>query len=269
MTCDRIGLVSRLFRKCCNGHILDISPQKTLRQYDATAKDVKYVQDKRPKYINYDTNILIAMAAYLYGDGESGVLRFGHSLGVPLSTKMFRTMSKAFLCPQIIHHMKTIIFESLIEEIRQTLLEDSPNVYAKQWVKFKNWLKSESKVAIQPSFPKVGIVVSTDMGWQKRSSGNRYDSPSGHILFIGVKTKKVVNFKIFSTNCATCDKARPVDCTIPFHRCPKNFEGSPKAMEATGAKELTIDIYEKTNGYIWCKKIIADDDSSMKSYCSH
>ena len=269
MTCDRIGLVSRLFGKCCNGHILEISPKKTLRQYDATAKDVKYIQNKRPKYINYDTNILVAMAAYLNGDGESGVLRFGHSLGVPLSTKMFRTVSKAFLCPRIIDHTISIVFESLIEEIRQTLLEDSPSVYAKQWVKFKNWLKSEKTVGIQPSFPKVGIVVSTDMGWQKRSSGNRYDSPSGHMLFIGAKTKKVINFKIFSTNCATCDKARPVESTIPFHSCPKNFEGSPKAMEATGAKELTIDIHDKTHGYIWCKKIIADDDSSMKSYCSH
>ena len=164
MTCDRIGLVSRLFGKCCNGHILEISPKKTLRQYDATAKDVKYVQDKRPKYINYDTNILISMAAYLNGDGESGVLRVGHSLGVPLSAMMFRTVSKAFLCPRIIHHTRTVVFESLIEETRQTLLEESPNVYAKEWVKFKHWLKSESNVGIRPSFPKVGIVVSTDMG---------------------------------------------------------------------------------------------------------
>ena len=269
ITCNRIGLVSRLFGECCNGHVLEITPKKTLRQYDATTKDVKFVQKHRPKYINYDTNILVSVAAYLNGDGESGVSRFVHALGIPLSHKMFPTVSKAFLCPKIIEITRKIVFDSLIEEIRQTLLEDSPKVYEKEWVKYKKWLTSGEAVGVQPTFPKVGIVVSTDMGWQKRSSGNRYDSPSGHILFIGARTKSVVNFKVFSTNCATCDKKRPTENTIPHHICPKNFVDSPKAMEATGAKEMTIDVYDKMNGYIWCKNIIADDDSTMKSYCSH
>ena len=55
--------------------------------------------------------------------------------------------------------------EALLEEIKVTLGSED---------KFKEWQKGNLPVS---------ITVSFDMGWNKRSSGNRYDSISGHAFF--------------------------------------------------------------------------------------
>jgi len=49
-----------------------------------------------------------------------------------------------------------------------------------------------------------GVAASVDMGWQKRSSGNRYDSPSGVALMIGALTKKVMWKHVCSKLCSVC-----------------------------------------------------------------
>ena len=43
----------------------------------------------------------------------------------------------------------------------------------------------------------VPLTVCYDMGWNKRSSGTRYDSISGHGLMIGGYSKKVLGMKCF------------------------------------------------------------------------
>ena len=50
----------------------------------------------------------------------------------------------------------------------------------------------------------IGIDVSFDMGWQKRSSGRSYDSRSGHAFLIGCHTQKVISQIIYSKNCRIC-----------------------------------------------------------------
>ena len=50
-------------------------------------------------------------------------------------------------------------------------------VYYKEWINKK-----------QGEREKVGLTVSYDMGWNKCSSGNRYDSLSGHAFIIGAYT---------------------------------------------------------------------------------
>ena len=40
----------------------------------------------------------------------------------------------------------------------------------------------------------IGIAVSFDMGWQRRSTGRVYDNMSGHGFIIGCWTKNVVGF---------------------------------------------------------------------------
>ena len=41
------------------------------------------------------------------------------------------------------------------------------------------------------------LTLSVDMGWNKRSSGRRYDSPSGVLLAIGAEAKKIVDKHIY------------------------------------------------------------------------
>ena len=50
----------------------------------------------------------------------------------------------------------------------------------------------------------IGLTVSYDMGWNKRSSGRRYDSLSGHAFVIGVYTRLIIACVVFSKKCATC-----------------------------------------------------------------
>ena len=45
------------------------------------------------------------------------------------------------------------------------------------------------------------ISISFDMGWNKRSSGNRYDSLSGHALAIGCLSNKILNVVVSSKVC--------------------------------------------------------------------
>ena len=49
------------------------------------------------------------------------------------------------------------------------------------------------------------VQVSVDMGWQKRSSGHKYDSASGHALMIGKHTQHVLAYVVKSKKCNTCE----------------------------------------------------------------
>ena len=46
-----------------------------------------------------------------------------------------------------------------------------------------------------------------DIGWQQRSSGNKYNSVSGHAFCIGGYTKKILDFHVKSKVCNVCDSA--------------------------------------------------------------
>ena len=105
------------------------------------------------------------------------------------------------------------------------------------------------------------------MGWQKRSIGNRYDSLSGHALMIGARTKKPINLVVMAKCCATCAAAEKKEEDPKEHKCPRNYEGSSKGMEATAALRLVKNQYEK-NGLI-VEYVVADDDSSMRATLRH
>ena len=53
----------------------------------------------------------------------------------------------------------------------------------------------------------VKLTVTYDMGWQKRSSGRRYDSYSGHAFIIGGRSKGVIGMVVYSKACRKCDAA--------------------------------------------------------------
>ena len=270
ITCQRVGVITIVKGVCCNGHELVISTKKKKRKYDEVVKHMSFDQPKRFKYISYDVNILLTMASYCNGSGETALQRFVHALGIPGNIqKMYHTVSKAYLSPLIQKEVGNCVRENLIEEIRLILAESHKRICKREWENISRWLNGVPGVARIPTFPQIGLDVSTDMGWQKRASGNKYDSPSGHMFLIGTKTRKVIKYKVYLTNCATCEKSRSLFEPIPQHYCAKNFNGSAKAMEATAAREMIEELYGDYMTKIYCQKIVADDDSSMQSHCSH
>jgi hypothetical protein len=54
----------------------------------------------------------------------------------------------------------------------------------------------------------VPITVSSDSGWQKRSSGHRYDSGSSHCIMFGGRTNQCIAYEVFSKFCAQCDNSK-------------------------------------------------------------
>ena len=77
-----------------------------------------------------------------------------------------------------------------------------------------------------------GLPVSFDMGWNKRATGESYDSFSGHGFMIGCRTGNIVDFLTNNKKCGVCRskykyKTGPLD-----HEYISNWTRSSNTMEA-------------------------------------
>ena len=79
------------------------------------------------------------------------------------------------------------------------------------------------------------------MGWQKRSSGRRYDSYSGHDFIIGGRRKGIIGMVLYYNACQKCDAAEKIGEEAEEQDCPKNFEGSSKIMKASDILKMVED----------------------------
>ena len=64
------------------------------------------------------------------------------------------------------------------------------------------------------------------MGCQKRSSGRRYDSSSGHAFIIGGRIKGIIGMVLYSKAFQKCCAAEKIGEEAEEHEFPKNVEGS-------------------------------------------
>lgn len=102
--------------------------------------------------------------------------------------------------------------DGIDEEVKLTLNDES---------KYTQYINKKLTVALTVSFV---------MGWIKCSSGNRYDSISGHALKIGVLSDKILQAAVSGKMCITCSKTENISEEPPDHICPNNYKGSSKAM---------------------------------------
>ena len=105
------------------------------------------------------------------------------------------------------------------------------------------------------------------MGWNKRSSGNKYDSISGHGFLLGGNSRKIINYRVMSKCCTICAKAERLKEEAAQHECPKNHEGSSKSMECESIYLMVKDSFY--NQQFTCSTIVSDNDSTMKSNLKH
>jgi hypothetical protein len=103
--------------------------------------------------------------------------------------------------------------------------------------------------------------LSIDCGWLKRASGRKYDSGEGHSIFVGNKTRKVVAAHCMSKICRKCKLGIP----HPKELCPKNFEGTSKAMEGHGAVVNAKWLYARR---VIIHELVMDDDSPTQKLLS-
>ena len=115
--------------------------------------------------------------------------------------------------------------------IREAQIQEIDAILRKKYkLTYNEWLNLPSDKMIS-----IGIEASIDMGWQKRSLGNTYDSKSGVTFLVGMKTKKILSCVIKALDCAKCEIAKKNGYKPIDHDCPFNFEGSSKSMECQAA----------------------------------
>lgn len=263
-----IGWVSAIDVSCKFGHTYLIGPKREMkRQY------INTVPNKHTKTINYSHNIQVAMSAYLNGIGSTELIRFAAALCVPTKSdgieKSFHRVSKDYLGAIMTDEANKVMKESLIEEMRLTTMLLYPATYVHLWPKLKVVTFDNAPDCDITKGITVGVSASVDMGWQKRSSGRKYDSSSGHMFLIGQLSRKVIAYKCLSVKCRLCDFATKHNIEVKDHICYKNFDGHAKAMEPSAVLQLITEIFEQSKGRLYAGTLVGDDDSSMKRHCSH
>ena len=105
------------------------------------------------------------------------------------------------------------------------------------------------------------------MGWQKRSSGRRYASSSGHAFIIGARSKGIIGMVLYSKACQKCAPADKSGEEGEEHECPKNFEGILKSMEASAILKMVEDAFY--NCFFIIDVIVRNDDRTMQDVLKH
>ena len=207
---------------------------------------------------DYAVNVLYVLSHLASGDGGREAERHLTFLGLPNSTTMERSSFTAIeerISPSIRELNKNILKENLFMEVEAVMRMDDNNFDETAFEAWKQAINDDSIDMANAILPEV--VVAADMGWQKRSSGRRYDSNSGHAILVGKETRLPIALCLKSKICRKCDTGKP------HQVCFKNHNGSSKAMEPLAILDMVVALHDEH--HVITKVIIADDDSSMKA----
>ena len=114
--------------------------------------------------------------------------------GIPKKKNFSKIEAHAGMAKRLVRDLE--IEEALREEIKHTL-EHNNQSYG-EWCALSDKDKNNNKVK---------LTVTYDMGWQKRSSGRRYDSSSGQAFIIGTRSKGIIIMVLRSKAFRKCDAA--------------------------------------------------------------
>jgi hypothetical protein len=109
------------------------------------------------------------------------------------------------------------------------------------------------------------LDVASDTRWDKRGSSRRYDSVSGCSVAFGLRSSLPIGIEAMSTVCIKCTKGTDHNKEV----CPKNYEGSSKGMEATGAVRIVRRLFENLKHNCYVAHLVTDDDSSVRKILTH
>jgi hypothetical protein len=147
-------------------------------------------------------------------------------------------------------------------EIISGFLDLAPSAFRNQWRVMEKELGVEHEIVTNTNTTKnlkdaiknkttflyngkVPLTVSFDMAWHKR--GRAFNSLSGHAFLINILTGKIIAMQVYSKQCHKCCDYMKKGISseqFPEHKCPTNYEGSSKGMEATAALEMVTQLFE-------------------------
>ena len=176
--------------------------------------------------VDYEINLRAMMAAFYCGTGGQDISKALSFLGIPSgkSWEQAFTRHSPKMCDVISSVVNGVIRQSLEEEIKTTIREILvENKYTNEQIDTATtafFAKDEQN--IPALIRKVPLIVSYDMGWQKRSTGKLYDSLSGHGFIFGCKTGNIIGFRVKSKACSTCSQANSLNLPPEDHQCNIN-----------------------------------------------
>jgi hypothetical protein len=121
---------------------------------------------------------------------------------------------------------------------------------------------------------RVGLTATMDGAWQKRSSGNNYNSRTGHNFAVGGFSGLIIALVVFSKHCRMCEVAKKKEQrATKEHRCPRTFPWrrvpSPwrELVLWSTARMSSVEPGAKCRAYI--RQIVTDDDSTTRANLRH
>jgi hypothetical protein len=230
--------------------------------------NLQNTDDDRERTTDFAINILYVLGFLSVGDGGTEAARVLGMLSSPnnttMETRSFPTIEER-INTKMERLAEDVLLENLTEEVRLSLAAlgiDNSNDF-NLW---KDSLKSEPAIVLNKSkFPL--IDVSFDMGWQQRSSGNRYTSPSGHAILVGSRTRKPVAMMLKSKLCSFCTawpkNKKNIVKEIGPHTCRRNHQGTSLSMEPAACLEMIVSLFDLRSVIV--ARICCDDDASTRS----
>ena len=221
---------------------------------------------------DFELNLRAVMASFYIGSGCEDVASVVSFLGLPGGKSLSRSMSTKAeeINEQLLSVCKTVVAEGLKQEIAATIHEILKDKYTyNEITQYIHDFNEGNFKDLPEEIVILGLAVSYDMGWQKRSTGRRYDSMSGHGFMIGCRTGLIIGLDVRGKKCAKCHQANKKNLPVRDHKCPINYEGSSGAMESKVALSLTEQIFNNSNGHLYVKHLVSDDDSTMRSLLTH
>ena len=223
--------------------------------------------------LEYELNIRAMMSAFYIGTGGFDIGVLVGMFGLPGGTYRERTHSRhtPFLNEIIINLAEKMMKESLRREIDATIrdkLEEKGYTDEAVTSAILAWHEKRND-EIPPEISILGIAISFDMGWQKRSTGKLYDSLSGHAYAIGCRTSEIIGLSVKCKKCAVCRTANRFSTATAEHNCTINWNGASGAMEAGVALEMVTNMYNDSDNRLYIEFLVSDNDSSMRSHLRH
>ena len=193
----------------------------------------------RGRILDYNANIQAVVAAQLNGVLRSQV------------NSIFGILGLGKTCFQQWIDMEEEVSQYTIS-LGKTLLMENLNT-------------SKSLSATDTSTGLYCLFVAIDCGWTKRASGRAYNSKHGYSVIICNHTRRVIAVVSLSKFCVRCfrfGRNKTAGEEVRPHRCPANYDGSSKGMEAYGA--LVNAKFLLHNGCLVSECTMDDDASTRK-----
>jgi hypothetical protein len=224
--------------------------------------------DNFERSTDYAVNVLYVLGFLAVGDGCTEAARILGLLGLPNDTTMESrsfTIIENRVGPLVQEICDEVVLQNMIDEVKM-MMEASDAYDEHNFDLWKRSLEDKSLKLSANRMPKV--QASYDMAWQQKGSGHVYNSLSGHGVFIGMHSRKVIALVIKCKTCNVCSQWKKkhgdeLDC-LP-HKCWKNHDGSSGSMESAGCLELVVRCFDEFNVVV--DLLCCDDDSSIRADC--